>query len=69
MYVTGCDETWFIKLFHEDLEVHNESRFTMMSDRQKRLEKALGDFFPSAEIRFWVVICMQTSRKSIVDCC
>ena len=43
-----------MKLLHEDLEVQNESRFTMMSDRQKGLEKALGDVFPGAEIRFCV---------------
>lgn len=46
--------TWFLNLLREDLDVHNTSIFTMMTDRQKGLEKALADTFPGAEHRFCV---------------
>ncbi|XP_060963924.1 uncharacterized protein LOC133033253 isoform X2 [Cannabis sativa] len=46
--------TWFLKLIVEDLNIQRPNIFTMMSDRQKGLEKALSDLFGGAEIRFCV---------------
>ena len=45
---------WFLHLLSEDLQINNPRRFTLISDRQKGLEKALGEIFPGAEIRFCV---------------
>jgi len=45
---------WFLHLLSEDLQIDNPRRFTLISDRQKGLEKALGEIFPGAEIRFCV---------------
>ncbi|XP_062112397.1 uncharacterized protein LOC133823577 isoform X1 [Humulus lupulus] len=44
--------TWFLNLIVEDLGIENPSIFTMMSDRQKGLEKALADIMIGSEIRF-----------------
>lgn len=41
-------------LLSEDLQIMNSSRFTMMSDRHKGLERVLIDVFPGAETRFCV---------------
>ena len=43
-----------MNLLSEDMQIDNPSRFTMISDRQKGLEKALAEIFPGAEIRFCV---------------
>ncbi|XP_062081055.1 uncharacterized protein LOC133785853 [Humulus lupulus] len=45
---------WFLKLLKEDLEVIDTRRYTLISDRQKGLENALGSLFDGAEIRFCV---------------
>ncbi|XP_030509786.1 uncharacterized protein LOC115724609 isoform X1 [Cannabis sativa] len=39
--------TWFLKLIVEDLNIQRPNIFTMMSDRQKGLEKALSDLCES----------------------
>ncbi|XP_062108696.1 uncharacterized protein LOC133819447 [Humulus lupulus] len=45
---------WFFKLLKEDLEVIDTRRYTLIRDRQKGLENALGSLFDGAEIRFCV---------------
>jgi len=51
---TSTWKIWFLRLLREDLDVQNTARFTMMTDKQKGLEKALADTFPGAEHRFCV---------------
>ena len=46
--------TWFMELLREDLRIENSTAFTVMSDRQNGLEKAVADIFPGAEQRFCV---------------
>ena len=46
--------TWFMLLLKEDLGVQNTHGFTMVTDRQKGLEKALSEIFPGSEHRFCV---------------
>ena len=46
--------TWFMLLLKEDLGVQNTHGFTMVTGRQKGLEKALSEIFPGSEHRFCV---------------
>lgn len=44
---------WFLTLLRENISI--ETGVTMMSDRQKELEKYLADIFPGAKTRFCVL--------------
>nr|KAJ0193739.1 hypothetical protein LSAT_V11C800405860 [Lactuca sativa] len=44
--------TWFLNCLGDDLELHSNSNFTFISDRQKGLLHAVGTLFPCAEHRF-----------------
>ncbi|KAL9429088.1 hypothetical protein AB3S75_030989 [Citrus x aurantiifolia] len=44
--------TWFLELFKEHMDIHNDMAVTFMSDRQKGLIHALQDVFPSSETRY-----------------
>uniref|UniRef100_A0A803P1Z8 MULE transposase domain-containing protein n=1 Tax=Cannabis sativa TaxID=3483 RepID=A0A803P1Z8_CANSA len=43
--------TWFFHLLKEDLYVDNPAMFTMMSDKQKGLEKAIAEIWEGAKAR------------------
>ncbi|KAL9422372.1 hypothetical protein AB3S75_034609 [Citrus x aurantiifolia] len=44
--------TWFLELFKEHMDIHNDMAISFMSDRQKGLIHALQDVFPSCETRY-----------------
>ncbi|KAK9196561.1 hypothetical protein WN943_004690 [Citrus x changshan-huyou] len=44
--------TWFLELFKEHMDIHNDMAISFMSDRQEGLIHALQDVFPSSEIRY-----------------
>ncbi|KAK9214459.1 hypothetical protein WN944_006451 [Citrus x changshan-huyou] len=44
--------TWFLELFKEHMDIHNDMAISFMSDRQKGLIHALQDVFPSSETRY-----------------
>ncbi|KAH9681294.1 SWIM-type domain-containing protein [Citrus sinensis] len=44
--------TWFLELFKEHMDIHNDMVVSFMSDRQKGLIHALQDVFPSSETRY-----------------
>ncbi|KAM6543142.1 hypothetical protein CsatB_007589 [Cannabis sativa] len=46
--------TWFLEFLHDELENMNPIKITMMSDRQKGLEKAVAAIFIGCEVRFCV---------------
>ncbi|KAH9656287.1 SWIM-type domain-containing protein [Citrus sinensis] len=44
--------TWFLELFKEHMNIHNDMAISFMSDRQKGLIHALQDVFPSSKTRY-----------------
>ncbi|XP_076927070.1 uncharacterized protein LOC143590494 [Bidens hawaiensis] len=44
--------TWFLECLGDDLDLHSNSNFTFISDRQKGIIPALQKVFPSAEHRY-----------------
>ncbi|KAK1432978.1 hypothetical protein QVD17_09881 [Tagetes erecta] len=44
--------TWFLELLGDDLDLHTNSNFTFISDRQKGIIPALKNVFPVAEHRY-----------------
>ncbi|KAI3509052.1 hypothetical protein L1887_24076 [Cichorium endivia] len=44
--------TWFLSCLGDDIDLHTNSNFTFVSDRQKGLLQAIGTLFPCAEHRF-----------------
>ncbi|KAJ9535292.1 hypothetical protein OSB04_un001609 [Centaurea solstitialis] len=44
--------SWFLEYLKDDLELHTNSNFTFISDRQKGIIPAVAKVFPSAEHRF-----------------
>ncbi|KAH9769958.1 SWIM-type domain-containing protein [Citrus sinensis] len=44
--------TWFLELFKEHMDIHNDMAISFMSDRQKGLIHALQDVFPSSKTRY-----------------
>ncbi|KAM0921562.1 hypothetical protein ACQ4PT_006755 [Festuca glaucescens] len=45
---------WFLQTLKKDLGIHNTSAWTIMSDKQKVLIKAVSEIFPESEHRFCV---------------
>ncbi|XP_022007179.1 uncharacterized protein LOC110906338 [Helianthus annuus] len=44
--------TWFLELLADDLDLHSNSNFTFISDRQKGILPTITKFFPCAEHRY-----------------
>ncbi|XP_076943028.1 uncharacterized protein LOC143613073 [Bidens hawaiensis] len=49
---TTTSWTWFLECLGDDLDLHSNSNFTFISDRQKGIIPALQKVFPSAEPRY-----------------
>ncbi|XP_076909186.1 uncharacterized protein LOC143566337 [Bidens hawaiensis] len=47
--------TWFLECLGDDLDLHSNSNFTFISDRQKGIIPALQKVFPSAEHRYCLI--------------
>lgn len=46
---------WFLELMVADLEIHKSYKWTIMSDKQKRLVDALNTLLPDVEHRFCII--------------
>ncbi|KAJ0866266.1 putative MULE transposase domain-containing protein [Helianthus annuus] len=44
--------TWFLELLGDDLDLHRNSNFTFVSDRQKDILQAVNKLYPNAEHRY-----------------
>ncbi|KAI3700771.1 hypothetical protein L2E82_45409 [Cichorium intybus] len=54
---------WFLDCLGEDLDLHENSNFTFISDRQKGLLPAISQKFPCAEHRFCLKHIYENMRK------
>ncbi|KAL0327975.1 UNVERIFIED_CONTAM: hypothetical protein Scaly_2230100 [Sesamum calycinum] len=54
VHMGGETWEWFLTLLRNDLNIHRDSDYTFMSDKQKGLIPAFETVFPTAENRFYV---------------
>ncbi|KAL4592504.1 hypothetical protein LXL04_005502 [Taraxacum kok-saghyz] len=54
---------WFLECLGEDLELYSNSNFTFVTDRQKGLDRAIGDLFPHTEHMYCVRHIYQNMRR------
>ncbi|CAI9300107.1 unnamed protein product [Lactuca saligna] len=55
---------WFLECIADDLDLHANSNFTFISDRQKGLQTAISQLFPCAEHRFCLRHIHDNMRKT-----